>query len=366
MSQARPDQKRLSLTPCFSKVTKGQRGILTVSTVSAPSVTARGFVSDATVPSLPREAAPSSQERRYSTCALMFALTRISHTRVRFVAQASKPAVSQVSKPASARVRPHACRLGSQRYSRFGSLRYDLFSNVQMMERAGRIPALLTAAAFTLIELLVVIGIIAVLAGLLLPAISSVSRRAKIKIAKTEMSSLAGAILQYEQEYSRMPVSREALASTTPDSSDFTFGTTGLPAGPRYPAVVNTGNNGYQANNAELMDILLNTKNQYNPRQIPFFQAKHSGSFNAPGIDPNGVFRDPWGNPYIITVCLADDNETQDGFYFPLTQASTGTGMTVPGQVMIWSFGPDGAASADPAVGPKGGVNKDNVLSWEP
>ena len=155
------------------------------------------------------------------------------------------------------------------------------------------------------------------------------------------------------------------MASATEASPDFTFGTTGLPPNPNYPNVINTGNSGYQTNNAELMDILGNIKSAYNPRQTPFFQAKQSGSFNAPGIDPNGVFRDPWGNPYIVTVCLADDNETQDGFYFPLTTTGPDTGLLVPGSVAIWSFGPDGAASADPAVGPKGGSNKDNVLSWE-
>jgi hypothetical protein len=165
-----------------------------------------------------------------------------------------------------------------------------------------------------------------------------------------------------------MPISKEALASATASSPDFTYGTItpNGPLSPSYPSIISTGNSGYQNCNAELIDVLRNINNPQNPRQIPFFHAKDSGNFIGPGIDPNGVFRDPWGNPYIVTVDLNDDNKCQDGFYYPITKkGKTGVGLLVSGPVMIWSFGPDGKANPSPAVGDKGGENKDNILSWE-
>src|SRR5947209_8045231 len=95
---------------------------------------------------------------------------------------------------------------------------------------------------FTLIELLVVIAIIAILAGLLLPALAHAKIVAKVKTAKMEMNGIAGAIHQYETEYSRMPGTKDALASASPD---FTFGTYNLSL---VPNVLNNNGTGYQTN----------------------------------------------------------------------------------------------------------------------
>jgi len=108
---------------------------------------------------------------------------------------------------------------------------------------------------------------------------------------------------------------------------------------------------------------------------------------NTPGLGEDGVFRDPWGNPYIISFDMNYDNQTRDAVYrhrsvSQLAGSTTGSGLNglfqsdklVPDSyeartgVMIWSLGPDGAATdsdGNPTTdNANSGVNKDNVTSW--
>lgn len=224
---------------------------------------------------------------------------------------------------------------------------------------------------FTLIELLVVIGIIGALAALLLPTFARAKQSAKKKVARMDLAQITTAVRQYVQEYQRMPISKMAAASLTPSCPDFTFGTQ-WPDGTflNTNKIISTGNNkSYQNCNEELMAILCNLdqapnpNHAYNPRLIPFLQPRLAPSAQRPGLGSDGVLRDPWGAPYIVTLDMNADGKCQDGFYYPLTKPTKP--LFVNDWIMAWSFGPDGTAKLDPAVGPKGGENKDNILSWE-
>ena len=247
---------------------------------------------------------------------------------------------------------------------------------------------------FTLIELLVVISIIAILAGLLLPVIAKARTTAKIAQAKVEINGIAAAISKYEADNSRFPASQKLRANAI--DGDFTFGTESIDQlGIRHPLTNKKTQtlprivNGYQYENcnAEVMAALLDRTNHFlnfnhamNPNKIGYLTAKEvNDNRPSPGVGADGVYRDPWANPYIITVDLNGDGKCRDAFY-KLTSVSEipnagdkgFNGLFRSGglntfeankSVMVWSFGPDGWASDQQKA--NAGYNKDNILSWQ-
>ena len=86
------------------------------------------------------------------------------------------------------------------------------------------------------------------------------------------------------------------------------------------------------------MGDTCNTNHVKNPKQVKYLNAKMSAYPQNPaspeldppgGVDRNGIYRDPWGNPYVITMNTSyNEQGTSDLFYSKqvVSQSSSQTG----------------------------------------
>ncbi len=221
--------------------------------------------------------------------------------------------------------------------------------------------------AMTLLELIGVVFVVAVLAAMLVPVNPRHSGPARKIKAKTEMADLANAIQSYDADYGRMPL------VNLETNLDVTYGISPVdiqnfkPVGTRF----NPANSDLIIVLADL-DVGVNRGHNLNPRQIKYLNAKYSGDTNSSGVGVDYQYRDPWGNPYIISLDVNQDDLVCDGFYanpslytnhVPTPLINTNGVYSLRDKAMIWSRGPDG--QADMNIPANSGVNKDNILSWE-
>jgi prepilin-type N-terminal cleavage/methylation domain-containing protein len=199
---------------------------------------------------------------------------------------------------------------------------------------------------FTLIELLVVIGVIAILAAMLLPAIGKVREHARKTQARAQMKSLEIAIKSYETTYGLLPWDDgDTIAAGIQDSEWDDVPTDGSSADAiAYDTllqiltqvdITDSANS-----NAATPDLSPDAKLQGNTRQIRFI--------DAPEKFESKSFVDPWGNRFVICLDFTYDGKVSIG------------GVDVNRSVAIYSFGPD----KNDDNGVKSGSDKDDLASW--
>jgi hypothetical protein len=261
---------------------------------------------------------------------------------------------------------------------------------------------------FTLRGVLFIIALLLILATLIFPVSRPDGRGYPRRKAQIEAAQIAHAIHAYLTECGKFPVSNNAMSAAASSGEDFTFGTYGLARGLKAPrgiyevrALDSAGKPlSYQANNSEVMAVLLDVESWPNTPAVPTINHGHlmnpgktrylnvhmAADTASPGLGRDGVYRDPWGQPYIITIDLNGDDKARDAFYRApgisedpsdtkaprrglngLIPAVVGgrTFYEANSPVMVWSAGADKMVDPSPGTSAVQGVNRDNVLSWQ-
>ena len=208
---------------------------------------------------------------------------------------------------------------------------------------------------FTLVELLTVIAIIAILMGLLFPAIGVVKEQARKAEAKTTCTAIVAAVKAYYTEYGKYPV----LDKATSTPADIYFGESPATAGDNTPLFATLR-----------AKVAAGGAADYNPRRIVFFEGKDASNSAAPksgfapvGSSKAGAFFDPWGSQYNVIMDGDYDNVISIAPYSDFKGATKGpqTGC------IAFSYGKDSVlgSTKNPGVYKSGTDTSDDVISWQ-
>lgn len=201
---------------------------------------------------------------------------------------------------------------------------------------------------FTMIELLVVIGILAILAGLLIPTVIGAKEKGRISQARADMTSLKTAFAGLEKDYGRMAYgSNHALGGHNFSASDGCITINETSANATYCDVIaelaDPGNSAFTPSLNRRKIKYLDPRPKYNPSEAP------SSTNNK-----ENTWLDPWGNPYMMRINVDATGKIPD-------PSSSGT---LSGSIVLWSLGPDGkgCSGSSPWTGED---DKDNIPSWK-
>ncbi|MGE4564469.1 MAG: type II secretion system protein [Victivallaceae bacterium] len=215
--------------------------------------------------------------------------------------------------------------------------------------------------SFTLVELLVVIAIIAILAGLVFPAISKSVEKARVTQAKADIAHLLTAIKSYESTYSVLPVPYSSTGTVTTPSvwNDYRDSNLDIKNGTAnskdYDIFVQFMSKANISNNKATDEVdrgIGSSAVAANIRNITFLDPPQK--FAQKG------FVDPWGTRYAI---IWNDKYSPTGVEFD-TWTNANKSM-LRGSAFIYSFGPNRTDDKGHNV-PNGGAPKtDDINSWD-
>ena len=195
---------------------------------------------------------------------------------------------------------------------------------------------------FTLVELLVVIGIIAILAGLVIPAVIRAQMQGRITQAKSDMANILLALKGVESTYNKM-VNGDSSFDGQTAKTDEDFPNCIILGGGN-----DTDVDAYDCFIAELsVPNKVSTPN-INKRKIKFLDPSpkfdptiENYKANTDEAEENRkhLWRDPWGNRYVIII----NTQLKDEIPNPATNDDTTTSKkSLAAKAIVYSYGPNG------------------------
>ena len=167
-----------------------------------------------------------------------------------------------------------------------------------------------TNKGFTLIELAVFLAIIAVLAAILTPLVTSYIDQARTTRAVADVRAIAQAYALHIRDTGEFPIFANATAADTGTTAFQEYFTTDTSAEPALAGGISGWTNYTAVGTSGSVDKYLNTNILVLPTNNP---GSGRVAFRGPYLDLSDTL-DPWGNAYIVTALNLVDAALNAGF----------------------------------------------------